>query len=335
MRCFMWGKLIRSKKVWLVLMVVVGLVWWRQGVAAKKQEDEVRVASVARKDVVARISVGGKTVARKRAVLNFQLVGKLAYVGVKEGDRVVRGRVLMSLDAGDLVASERAAYYTYLAADANAKKVEDEVKGHESDETFTQKNSRVAAQTARDKAYDGWLVAQRAVRNVSLVAPFSGVVTEVTSVVVGDTVGVTDGVMIVDPGSVYFEVEVDESDLGRVKVGEVVSVKIDAYSEREFSGKVEEVGWVTKVSDTGATVVVVKVGMGKTGVEELRVGLNGDAEIEYGRAQGVLTLPIEAVNDGEVVTVDGKKVKVEVGLSDEKDIEIRSGLNEGDKLKVE
>ncbi len=317
----------------IVVLAVVGLVW-RNYSASKKAKASQPVVAVERKDVQEILSVSGEIKAEKAAALNFPSSGKLSYVNVVAGDRVTRGQALAGLDVGDLQASERVQYYKYLAADANAKEVEDSVKGHDGDETFAQKNDRVAAQTARDSAYDAWLVARRGLSNANLYAPFDGVVTSVSVNTPGDTVSVTDGVSVVDPESLDFEVQIDESDLGRVQEGVSVQVKLDAYANRVFVGNLSQIGFVSQTSSTGANVYLAKVKFTAEDTKMLRVGMNGDGKIILAEVKNVLTLPLDSVVDGFVQLPDKAKTKfkVETGLSGDNDVEIKSGVTEGQKI---
>ena len=240
----------------------------------------------------------------------------------------------MGLDVRDLAAAETAAYYSYIAADANAKQVEDEVKGHDNDETFVLKNKRVAAQTVRDKAYDTWQSAIRAKNNASLIAPFDGVVARVTVNVVGQAAGVTDGVDVVDPDSLYFEAEVDEADLSMVTIGKKVKVELDAYPDKEFEGEIKIIEFVAHISDAGATVFSVRVKISEEDIEILRVGMNGDATLVVSEAKNVLKLPIEAVVDGEAEMEGGGKRKVEIGIEGDDLIEVKVGLKEGERIVI-
>jgi len=318
----------------IVLLVIIALLgglflWNRNRV---KNGIEQVLTEVNRGNIIAETSFPGKIESERKAVLNFATIGKAGYVNVKEGDTVSRGQLLAGLDIRDLGAAETAAYYKYLAADANAKKIEDDLKGKDTTETFTEKNTRVAAQTARDAAYDAWQTARRATFNGNLTAPFAGVVTEMTFQAIGDTVGVTDGVTVVDPENLYFEIEVDEADFAQIEVGEGVKVVLDAFPEDEFPGYVSLIGFQTRLSSSGATVVPIKVTLAED--SRLRLGLNGDAMIELGRAENTLYLPYEAVIDGEVTLPGGEKKKVETGLETDTDIEIKAGLNEGEKVVV-
>src|SRR3989344_4329080 len=213
------GKITRRRAFifGLILLTLFGLWRWRAGRAAVSP---VKTYTVARGDVKDVIVASGEIVAGKTANLRFPATGKLAFINVSEGDVVRKGQALLGMDRTDLSSAEMEAYYRYLAADAYAKKIEDSVKGHDSDETYTQRNDRIAAQTARDIAYDNWREAQRDARDAILVSPISGVVTQITVSTVGATVTATDGITIADPQTGYFAAEVDEADVGRVAVGQ-------------------------------------------------------------------------------------------------------------------
>lgn len=323
----------RNIIVALAILLIASVVWQKQA-AAKKSAGAVQTVTVTQKDIQENLSVSGVVKAEKSATLNFPSSGRLAYISVMTGDRVSWGQALAGMDLGDLQASARISYAKYLAADANAKQVEDSVKGHDSDETFAEKNARVAAQTARDSAYDTWLAAQRAVNNANLYAPFAGIVTGVSVNTPGDTVSVTDGVSVVDPTSLYFEVQIDESDLGKVSEGLPVQVTLDAFHNKTFTGNLAQIGFVSQTSSTGANVYTAKVKFSPEETTLLRIGMNGDGKIVLATAKQVLTLPIDSVIDGSVRLADKNqtKVKVQTGLEGDSDVEIKSGVSLGTKV---
>ena len=329
------GKSMRRRNIAIaILILVVGAGWWLWMRSKSNNNKNTRIVSVEKGDVVRTLALSGKIKAEKEAHLRFLSPGKLGYVKAREGDEVKKGTAMMGLDVRDLAAAETAAYYSYIAADANAKQVEDEVKGHDNDETFVLKNKRVAAQTVRDKAYDTWQSAIRAKNNASLIAPFDGVVARVTVNVVGQAAGVTDGVDVVDPDSLYFEAEVDEADLSMVTIGKKVKVELDAYPDKEFEGEIKIIEFVAHISDAGATVFSVRVKISEEDIEILRVGMNGDATLVVSEAKNVLKLPIEAVVDGEAEMEGGGKRKVEVGIEGDDLIEVKVGLKEGERIVI-
>lgn len=299
-----------------------------------KSKETIKTVAVTRKDVVAQIGASGKIVADKMATLNFPISGKLAFVNVIAGDKVGAYQTMAGMDVADLDTSVTKAWYSYLAYDAAAKLAEDQVKDHASDETFAQKNTRVAAQTARDTAYDAWKLAMRAKQNSYLVAPFAGMVTNVTVSSAGDTIGITDGITVVDPQSLRFRAEIDETDIGKIFVGQEVVVRLDAFATEKMLGRVERIAYSSSISDSGSTVYVVDIKLTDDNVSKLRLGLNGDVTIVLERAINALSVPAETVINDEVIMPDGSKKQVVTGVVGDMDIEIKSGLNEGELVRL-
>ncbi len=314
------------------LIILVGLISWRIWENKNKAKAAIKTVAVVRKDVISQLVASGKIVADRTATLNFPISGKLGFINVKADDTVKAFQTLAGMDVADLDTSISTAWYAYLAADAAAKKAEDEVKGHDADETFTQKNTRVAAQTTRDAAYDAWKSAVRAKRNSYLVAPFAGVVTNVSISAAGDTIGVTDGITIIDPMSLRFLAEIDETDVGKIYLGQKVMLKLDAFADREISATVEHIAFSATTSDSGGTVYGVNIKPNEIIISSLRVGMNGSATMVLDKAVDVLALPIEAVVDGEIIISGKVKKKVVTGMASDVDVEIKSGLSEGEKV---
>ncbi|KKR55647.1 MAG: Efflux transporter, RND family, MFP subunit [Candidatus Woesebacteria bacterium GW2011_GWF1_40_24] len=127
--------------------------------------------------VVEELVLSGQVKAVRHAILYFPTSGKISWVGVKEGDKVNRGQGLVSLDKTILNSAYQQALNTYRNYQASAENVLDSVKDHSGDETYSQKAVRTSAEVARDNAYDAVTASLYNLRNATIAAPFSGVVT--------------------------------------------------------------------------------------------------------------------------------------------------------------
>ena len=180
-------------------------------------------------------------------------------------------------------------------------------------------------------------------------APRDGVVTskyvEVGSVVTSgkSSMGNTGkGITIVDIADISrmrVVVDVDETDIGKIKMNQKVDVTVDAYSDEHFSGKVIKIAPIA-AEDQNVTTIPVTVELSKTD-RRLKPEMNATCDFIVQKAEDVLYLPVDAVtatDNGQIVNVmkDGKPVpkKVQVGISGDDYIEIVSGLNEGDKVAI-
>lgn len=320
------------KKIWITALLILigagGYYFWPKPTKVPIQTVEVKTGNVK-----STISSSGTLEGTDSADLRFKISGKLNSITVKPGEKVKKGQLIASLDTRDLQINLQQAYNTFIAKEATAKRVEDNVKDHASDENFTQSETRKAAQIARDNAYDDIKAAQRAIEDAYLYAPLSGIVTKADPNV-GQIVGVTDLIaQIVDETEYVFEAEVDESDVGKIKPGQKAAVSINSYPDKTFEATVAKITPTTETTDSGATVVIVKLALGKPEINFVS-GVNGQVDIILEELGNVLVIPVDALMDNDEVYVKKgdsyEQIKPELGLRSDTDVEVKSGLIAGD-----
>lgn len=178
-------------------------------------------------------------------------------------------------------------------------------------------------------------------------APITGTVIDKQKKV-GDSLDNTKGAntlaVIYDLSSLKFDMEVDELDIAKIEVGQEVIIIADAVVGKEYKGFVEKIN-VNGTSSNGVTVYPVTVRI-KDFDDKLMPGMNIDADIVIEKAEDVMIIPSECLNRGNTVYVKGEKedkedtapegyktVKVETGMTDGTNIQIVSGLSEGDIVR--
>ncbi len=152
--------------------------------------------------------------------------------------------------------------------------------------------------------------------------------------------------IIYDMSSLCFQLDVDELDVKKIKVGQKVSITADAAEGKTYHGVVENVSISGTVGSNGVTTYPVKVRIQEFD-EALLPGMNIEATITVEQTENVLAVPLNAINRGNTVYIKGEKtdetdkapegyrtVAVETGISDDSFVEIRSGLAEGDIVYV-
>lgn len=302
--------------------------------------DTGKVYLIKKQDVTETLTLSGEIDAAEKSTMVFQTVGKLAFVKVKEGDEVKKGQVLAGLDTGDLAAAEKSAFYKYLAADVHAKYIEDTVKNHDKDESYLQRDSRVTAQTDRDIKYDAWLTAQRALRWATLYSPIGGVVYSVSPTQPGEFVTATNQVEfdIVNPETIYFAAVADQTEVGKLILGQKAGITLDAFIDDPFEATVEKIAFTPKEGETG-TVYEVRLTPTKSKAFQPRLGMTGDVNFTLAEHKGVITIPTRYLkaNSGDKTVlklVNGRKrqVKVETGNAIDGQMIILSGLAEGETI---
>jgi RND family efflux transporter MFP subunit len=148
-----------------------------------------------------------------------------------------------------------------------------------------------------------------------------------------------------DITSMQVETEVNEMDVEKVKVGQPVSITLDAVPDVSFKGKVAKIGSlaehkVSKVSGKRTGVKVFEVLVDVVDADpRLRPGLSANTSILIDEVKNVTYVPVESIFNEEGKTIAyvkrgrrGRKVVVDCGSSNDKYVIIRSGLQAGTKV---
>lgn len=305
----------------------------------------VEYIEVKRQDITSTVPTSGVLAGKEKADLRFKTAGKLAYLNVKTGDTVKAGQSIAGLDATQLAIQLRETQNTLEDKKAALEKVLDDIHLFQygnggfpnvgtANETITQRFLRINAEKTSDNAYDNVKAAQASFSDVVIFSPISGIVTKADPVL-GQVVSPTDLIaQVVNISEIYFDAEVDESDVSKIKLGRPAKVTLNAYPGQDFKGTVAQIKPVTKTAGSGATVVTVRIKLNQT--INFIADLNGQAEIETERADNVLIIPQDALVDDKFVYIqDGKnfrKLEVKAGVSGDTDVEIKEGLTENQKV---
>lgn len=147
-----------------------------------------------------------------------------------------------------------------------------------------------------------------------------------------------------DTSEVYVKGKVDESDIGKVYLGQPARIKVESFKDKTFTGK------VTKISPMGVekdnvTTFEVRVSITNPG-GELKAAMTANAEIILEEHKNVLMIPEGAViydkdkkasvEQPDSNAKDGKKkVAVNLGISNGAKAEVLGGLKEGDQVVLQ
>lgn len=205
------------------------------------------------------------------------------------------------------------------------------------------------AQVAQDKANLKQLEEQLGYTDI--VSPIDGVVLS-RDVEMGDAVSsilvlgssATLVMTLGDTSEVYVKGKVDESDIGKVYLGQPARIKVESFKDKTFSGK------VTKISPMGVekdnvTTFEVRVSINNPG-GELKAAMTANAEIILEEHKNVLQIPEGAImyDKDKKASVeipspkdkDGKKkLAVNIGISNGAKTEVLGGLKEGDEVVLQ
>jgi HlyD family secretion protein len=192
--------------------------------------------------------------------------------------------------------------------------------------------------------------AQQRLRETKIFAPLDGVVTakmvqvgQIISSGISNVGGGTTLMTLSDLSRIFVNASVDESDIGKVKLGQSATITCDAYPGKRFRGKVVRIA--TKGTNNNNVVTFeVKIEVEGEGKELLRPEMTANVDIQADRKENVLLLPNEAVQFGRMgyfvetrkeddpTTTVRKPVKT--GITDGLQTEIVEGLKEGEEVLV-
>jgi HlyD family secretion protein len=173
---------------------------------------------------------------------------------------------------------------------------------------------------------------------------------------------------IVDLSKMVVKTSINEVDMEKLKVGQPAEIQLRAYPDRVYRGEVREISPSGQPRDNIIYFEVLVAVLGSP--QELRPGMTADVDIVVVERQNALLLPIEAVNSERAMTGrgagtntpvgsrsgrkyyvmlvansdkddtaesnvgEGVKTYIEVGEANDTEIEIVSGLREGDQVLV-
>ncbi|MEK7498014.1 MAG: efflux RND transporter periplasmic adaptor subunit [Patescibacteria group bacterium] len=326
-------KLNKRTKIVLVitLLVVIGFLLF-----PKKQNEPIKLHKVERGEIKQVIAGPGVLTGKQVVDMRFPLSGKLVYLSVAPGDMVTKGEQLAALDTTTLNATYQQALNTLRDKEATVQNIYDQVKDHTGDETYAQKAIRTTAEVSRDNAYDAVKSAQKSLRDAKLFTPINGIVSAQAALVVGQNITSSDLIsQIVDFSEKWFWADIDENDVGDIKIGQKAEITLNSYGDKVFTGVVKNIVPQTKKSDSGATVVVVKILLEDADLLSVN-GINGQVNIITSEKKDVLIIPQTAIiGDNEVLVKVGnnfEKKKLELGIMSDTDVEVVSGISEFDEV---
>ncbi|MEJ2688594.1 MAG: efflux RND transporter periplasmic adaptor subunit [Deltaproteobacteria bacterium] len=350
-----------------VLVVVAGLFYWQ---FTKPKPVAVVLGTVKRGTIEATVvnTRAGTVKACRRALLAPAIGGQIDLLPARKGEVVKAGEVLLALWNKDLKAlvtlrksqvvadhdSARAACLDADIAERQAKRYKILVRDHavseeEADRVISaasvQQARCQAARTAVKASEDQLRAAEAQLEQTVLRAPFAGVIADVNGEV-GEYatpsppgIPTLPAVDLVDDSCFYINAPIDEVDASAIQVGMEARITMDAFRGRSFAGKVRRIADFVLDREKQARTVDVEVEfVDRKDFRGLLPGYSADAEVILQRKKDVLQVPAEAVSTDHKVFVFHNETglleqrTVKTGIANWKDVEIESGLKEGERI---
>lgn len=335
------NKILKHKK-WIVLGLIAaaGVAGGFAQLGGKKAAGQTQqVINVERGNVISIVSATGTIQPVNMVDISSKITAQIKQVNVKENDPVKAGQVLVILEDTGLQAQVIQAQERMNNAAANFERNQrlnaiGAVSAQQLD------NSRMDYKIAK-ASYDEVL----SKRNETVItSPIDGIVIG-KPLPAGQMVaqGVSNPTVILtvaDVSKMQIEAQVDQTDIGKVAVGQKVLFTVDAYPDRKFGGLIANVSQkATTQQNVVYYTITIEVADAKNA---LKPSMTARVSIIAGESKNALTLPLAAIKtdkNGKYVAVmrengQTENVQITTGIIADDKIEILSGLNEGDKVVI-
>jgi len=306
----------------VLIAVVVSIL--RSG---DKAEAKVETQKVRQKDLMAIVNCSGTIQPKRKVDVSANAMGTIIHLAVVEGQHVAQGDLLMEIDPSEYAAAVKALEAAISSSRADLELAEasldkanqDRDRAEElfkeelaSEEQVLTARTNARIEEARVKAARFRITQYKAnldkahhdLTKVTITAPMTGVITRLNveegeNAIMG-TLNNPGTVLLViaDLGTMEAWVEVDETEVVKVTIGQVAEVEIDAFPDQEFTGTVTEIGnsplRVRAGASREAVDFEVKITLEGT-LPNIRPGLSAKAEITVADRQDVLAVPLGSV----------------------------------------
>lgn len=334
------------------------------------QVEAVTVSQIYPSQTFTLLNASGYVVAQRKAAVASKVTGRLVSLNVEEGSRVKKDQILGRLENEDVAALEKQSFFNLNAALYNLQSAQAELSDAsvnyernkellkngfislvEFDTSEARYKRAAAARASAEATYNAGKaaldVAKLNIEYTLIKAPFDGVVLT-KNADIGDIVTPIGAaanaksalVTIADMNSLQVEVDVSESNLSQVKIGQPCEIQLDALIEHRFSGVVH---MIVPTADRSKASVMVKI---KFIDKDPRILPEMSAKVAFlnREIKAEEKKPLTAINSSAIIERNGKKVvfvikgdkaietPAKTGASLGEMTEITSGLNIGDKV---
>lgn len=322
------------------------------------------------------VLASGTLIYESEVKLVSEVIGRVKEVLVEEGDTVQPGQLLLTLDPATSLAEisqleaalrqselnierQRVSFETQSAKwkRFEALRAQGLIDTNTYEEVASQRElAQVELSTSRamlSQTQAQLRQSRERLAKTQIRSPIGGKVTRV-SIKAGETavpsamsIAGSDLMVVADTASLYAEINVDETDVARIGIGQQAKIVPAAFPDKSWLGAVEQVAISPRQNAGQSKSYPVKIKLQATEEVKFHPGMSCRAEISTRTAGAPLTLslPVQAVRyeteekeaktTASVLVVDGDKVRrrvVETGTADDAHIEITRGVKDGEMV---
>jgi HlyD family secretion protein len=376
----------------VVVLIIIAVIGKKQGWFGKALTIKVAVENAEKRVIVETITANGKIQPEKEVKISPDVSGEIVELTIKEGYQVEKGQLLLRIKPDTYISQKDRSLAAISSARARlaqaeaqftqaelsfkrSKQLYDQQTVSKSDFEQAQANYTVAKSEVDAAKYSvisteaSLKEANENLIKTSIYAPMSGTVSmllvELGERVAGtNLMAGTELLRVADLSRMEAQVQVNENDIPKVKLGDTALIEVDAYLDQKFKGIVTEIANSAKTTGVSADQVTnfdVKILVLPESYKKLvdagdknpfRPGMSATVDIQTESKADIIAVPIQSVttrtdttktkattSKGDIRTIvfitDGKYAlakDVKTGIQDNNYIEILSGIAINDKV---
>ena len=315
-------KIIFGIIIGVVLLIIISVI-----VSSNKEKEiEVQTENVSKRNIIQVVTATGKVQSETEVNISAEISGEIVSLPFKEGDEVKNGDVLVKINPDayypqlqQQTAGVQVQQRTLESQEVTLRKYEIELqrtkdlfnKGLASQSELDNSQANVDETIARMNTTKAQINQQRAslqsvkydLSKTTIFSPINGTVSQLNNEmgekVLGTSFNVGSNIMTIsDLTKMECQVEVGETDVSFIKIGDTARIEVDAFPDKIFMGYVYEVANSAKTTGLGTQdeVVnfIVKIRIIDKDID-LRPGMSCTANIEVAKRENVLAVPIQSV----------------------------------------
>ncbi len=328
---------MKKKYVAVVAIVLIagGYFWYRNSHGESTNQVQYQTSSAKKGMISVSVSGTGQVEAVSQVDLKPVIAGDaidVISVYVKNNQEVSKGELIALLDSEDAQKSVRNAELDLESAQNKYDQVKKDYD-HDIATKYDKESQKIAVEQKKNALAD----AKEKLNDYYIRAPFAGVVTGL-SVSAGDSISRTDILASVITTESQALISLNEVDAVRVKVGDKAMLAFDALPNVSIAGEVSKIDTIGQ-SSQGVVSYGAEIAFDSQN-ELLKPGMSISASVITQVKQDTLLIPAGAVKNDDssgyyVEILSGgvpQRKKVEVGMSNDTEMEIVSGLSSGDEV---
>lgn len=267
----------------------------------------------------------------KQNTIGSDAQGKVVQFSLEEGDHVAKGQLIAKVD-DELLQLQIENTEVNIEGQKNDEKRYDNLAKENAVSGVQVEKTKLGIRSAEIQKKQ----LQKQLRNASIVAPFSGVVTK-KMIDVGSVIGAGSPLVeLTDISSLKLTVSVPERDILKFRKNQEVKITVDIYGSRYFSGKVSNISVQADKSHNFKVQIVVN-----NGKQEIMAGMYGSASLTNDQSHTALSVLRKALvgstRNPQVYVIRNGKAQLtsfNAGTSDGEYIEVVSGLSKTDRIVI-